>query len=116
MLKLSQTNKQFQTLINKNLMHFINTGFNTFPQKEKEFIEKMKTNIDRFKKLTLAEIILLFKYYKTDVTNFTNLYNIAPAIQARIAWLILRTGSTASPIITAASPIIIVPTPMLMSA
>jgi len=76
MLNLSQTNKQFQTLINKDLMHFINSGFDNFPVSEQNFITLMRTKMDRFKTLKLAEIMLLFKYYKTDVLNFTNLYVI----------------------------------------
>lgn len=76
MLNLSQTNKQFQTLINKDLMHFINSGFDKFPDTDKNFITLMRTKMDRFKTLKLAEIMLLFKYYKTDVFNFTNLYVI----------------------------------------
>ena len=61
MVNLSQTNKQFQTLINNDLMHFINSGFEKFPPIEKKFITIMRTNMDRFKKLKLAEIMLLFK-------------------------------------------------------
>ena len=78
MLNLSQNNKQFQTLINKDLMHFINSGINKFPEIEKKFITLMQTNMNRFKTLNLAEIMLLFKYYNNQYfnTTFIKLYNI----------------------------------------
>ena len=74
----SQTNTDYRKLINENLMQFINTIFKTLPPEEKAFIEIMRTNMDRFTKLILAEIMLLFKYYnKPDFTNtFKKIYNI----------------------------------------
>lgn len=78
MLNLSQTNKQFQTLINNNFRQFINSGFNKFPEIEKKFITLMRTKMDRFETLNLAEIMLLFKYYNNPyfTTTFKKIYNI----------------------------------------
>ena len=78
LFRFSQTNKYYWDLINENLMQFINTIFKTLPPEEKAFIEIMRTNMDRFTKLILAEIMLLFKYYnKLDFTNtFKQIYNI----------------------------------------
>ena len=78
LFRFSQTNKYYWDLINENLMQFINTIFKTLPPEEKAFIEIMRTNMDRFTKLILAEIMLLFKYYnKPDfATYLIKLYNI----------------------------------------
>jgi hypothetical protein len=77
MLNLSQTNKQFHTLINKDLMHFINSSFDNFPVSEQNFITLMRTKMDRFETLNLAEIMLLFKYYNKPyfTTTFKKIYN-----------------------------------------
>ena len=70
LFRFSQTNTDYRKLINENLMQFINTIFKNLPPEEKAFIETMKTNMDRFTKLILAEIMLLFKYYNKPQFNF----------------------------------------------
>ena len=78
LFRFSQTNTYYRKLINENLMQFINTIFKNLPPEEKAFIETMKTNMDRFTKLILAEIIVLLNYYnKPDfATYLIKLYNI----------------------------------------
>jgi len=78
LFRFSQTNTDYRKLINENLMQFINTIFKNLPPEEKAFIETMKTNMDRFTKLILAEIIVLLNYYNNPyfTTTFIKLYNI----------------------------------------
>ena len=76
LFRFSQTNTDYRKLINKNLMQFINTIFKNLPEIEKKFITLMRTKMDRFKTLNLAEIMLLFKYYNKLDFNFIKIYNI----------------------------------------
>ena len=78
LLNFSQIDEYYRDLINLNLKQIIYTIFKNLPPEEKAFIEIMRTNMDRFENLKLAEIIVLLNYYnKPDfATYLIKLYNI----------------------------------------